>query len=112
MNRHEQLMVRAMEECNEIAQRLSKALIFGMDQVQHLPGDKPEENPELHTNHERVRLEFRDLAAVLDMIDPKLTAFSGIEFEAKQAKVERYLLLSEQCGTLDPPVGGADEGRE
>ena len=34
MNRQQHLMIRAMEECCELGQRISKALVFGLHEVQ------------------------------------------------------------------------------
>lgn len=85
MTRHELLLAQVAEECAEIGKRAVKALRFGMEQTQ--PGQEL-------TNHERIRQEFCDLVAVMDMVDPALTAFSGMEYGAKQAKVERYLAFS------------------
>ena len=55
MTREEHLLVVAMEECDEVSQRIAKALRFGLEQVQQDVGDKPEENPERLTNLERAR---------------------------------------------------------
>lgn len=91
MTRQEHLLTIAMEECAEVAQRISKAARFGLDEVQ--PG-------QAFTNRERVAQEFSDLVAVLDMLDPKLTAVSGEEMEDKVRKVEKYLKLSAEYGLL------------
>ena len=108
MTRHEHLMIRAIEECNELAQRLSKALIFGMDQIQQDPGDKPEENPDRLTNRERIYQEYYDLRAVLGMcmIDAWRNDAQSADAERRKCeKVRRYLLRSKECGTLsDDPA--------
>ena len=92
MNRDELLGVVGMEECNELAQRISKALRFGRDQIQ--PGQEL-------TNRERVKHELNDLIAILDMLD----LFEPDDWlqEQKRAKAERYLDLSIKCGTVEDP---------
>jgi len=107
MTRDEHLMTIAMEECNEIAVRISKAKRFGMDQIQQDADDKPEENPDRLTNRERIIREYYDLRAVLGMIgidawDMSDTARS-CEFQ-KVLKVEQYLIRSDACGTLTEPT--------
>lgn len=92
-------MVIAMEECNEVAQRLSKALRFTLEEVQ--PGQDM-------TNAQRIRYELADLIAVLEMIDsdlvPLIEGGPGDRFgdmvAAKKAKVEKFLLYSEERGAL------------
>lgn len=99
MTRQEHLHVIAMEECDEISHRISKAARFGMSEVQ------PHDNPDCLTNRARIRLELADLLGVLDLLglfsvynmdEPELIAAAT----RKQAKVEQFLLLSKQCGTL------------
>ena len=60
MNKNENLMVVAMEECAEVQQALSKAIRFGADN--HHPNE-----PET-TNGYQVLKEFHQLRAVMDMI--------------------------------------------
>jgi hypothetical protein len=97
MTREEHLLTIAAEECAEVAQRLSKALRFGLDEVQ--PGQSL-------TNRERIRYEYSDLAAVLEMIDPptpsggRIHPPSGKAMDEKRAKVETFLAYSAQQGTL------------
>lgn len=104
MTRQDHLLVRAMEECAELAQRLSKALIFGMAQVQKTADDKPEQNQEGLTNLERIYLEYYDLRAVLGMAGIDAWDMSQRAREAEQIKrekVEKYLKLSESLGRLE-----------
>jgi hypothetical protein len=112
MNREEHLLTVAGEECSETHVRISKALRFGLDQIQEARDDKPEQNPERLTNRERILEEFFDLCAVLDMahlirIDlHSATLATTIQVPraailAKQAKVEHYLkTVSAVNGTL------------
>lgn len=91
MTRNEHLLVILAEECNEVAQRCTKALRFGLTEVQ--PGQE-------HTNAQRIRYELADLIGVVEMLyfrlDPKLIG-------AKKDKVEKFLLYSKKCGLLDSP---------
>ena len=102
MTRHEHLLTILAEECAEVAQRVSKALRFGVLEVQ--PGQEK-------TNAERIVEELIDLKAVWRLLSgsfgggvvlPKVAA--GDEFkmiEAKVAKVERYLAFSVGRGLVD-----------
>ena len=60
MNRQEFLLTIMAEECVEVAQRISKALRFGLDEVQ--PGQE-------FKNSERILGEMMDLLAVAQMIE-------------------------------------------
>ena len=80
MTRDEHLQLIAIEECGELAHRLSKALRFGMDQVQP--------NQPL-TNRERIIAEYCDLIAAMEMIG--ITSLDRAMIDAKHRKVERYL---------------------
>ena len=82
MTRQQKLLVRAMEECNELAQRISKALIFGLEEVQ------PEQPL---ANSERINYEFNDLVAVLRMIHPRIADVKPSLIAAKRVKVEKYM---------------------
>lgn len=104
MNREEHLMTIAMEECAEVAQRISKAARFGMDQIQEDADDKPEQNPERLTNRERIMREYYDLRAVLGMmgIDAWDNSDQSKQVESdKVMKVNKYLGRSIRCGTLN-----------
>lgn len=103
MTRKEHLMTIGGEECNEMAQRISKALRFGMDQIQQDADDKPEENPERLTNRERIIREYFDLRATLGMMGIDAWEMSDRARRHEQQKVnriERYLQRSAECGTL------------
>ncbi len=98
MNRQDHILVRAMEECNELAQRISKALVFGMKEIQ--PG-------QTQTNEDRIYYEYFDLRATLGMagIDAWRTDDKARAAEAaKVAKVEKYLRYSEEVGRLASAV--------
>jgi len=98
MNRTEHLLTCAAEECNEIAQRVSKALRFGLDDMQVGQG---------LSNAERIVQEFRDLQAVMEMLEDEFIVEPCVwirdvqAIEEKKAKVEKYLRYAEStCGTL------------
>lgn len=98
MNRKEHLLTIAAEECNEVAQRISKALRFGLTEIQ--PG-------QAYTNAERVLHEFADLCAAIETLEQeghlgKIEVRKDFEarIEAKRAKVEGFLEFSKKCGTL------------
>lgn len=92
MNRQDHLMTQAMEECAEVAQRLSKAMRFGLEQMQ---SDQPQ------TNRERIIDEYNDLIAVMDMAGFSLLKIVNPRaIIAKKDKVERYLDKSRRLGTL------------
>ena len=94
MNRKEHLLIIAMEECTEVGQRLSKALRFSLEEVQ--PGQEL-------TNAERIEYEFNDLLAVIDMLRKEGHLTNTINPDmilAKKEKIEKYLLHSEENGTL------------
>lgn len=93
MNREQHLLVRAAEECAETAQRLSKATVFGLEEVQ------PEQT---FTNRERIMIEFTDLVAVMEMVGLHPRSLDDYAIQRKKEKVERYLAYSATLGTLVP----------
>ena len=94
MTKTEHLLLCVMEECAEVSQRASKALRFGLEEIQ--PGQQL-------TNAQRLVLEYADLYAVFEMLGdeyPHLPRVLTVDVEAKKAKVKQFLHYSEQCGTL------------
>ena len=97
MTRQQMLLVQLMEECNEVAQRCSKAIRFGLHEKQI----EDEEN-----NAERIIYELQDLVAVANMIntgDGVETLYTALDedmFHLKEEKVNRYLDYSERLGIL------------
>lgn len=96
MNRTEHLLTIMAEECNEVAQRISKALRFGLEEKQ--------EGQEF-TNAERIEHEMSDLLTVRAMLmeegslqEPKDLAE---RCSRKFNKIECYLKYSAECGTLE-----------
>lgn len=101
MTREDHLMFIAMEECDEVSQRISKAARFGMYQIQEDANDKPEENPNKLTNRSRIIDELNDLMAVLEMLGISLLDIDGKKMYTKKEKVELYLIRSKNCNRLD-----------
>lgn len=94
MTRQQHLLIRAMEECAEVTQSLSKALIFGL-----------EDSRDGKDNRTRILEEFTDLIAVMDLAGFPQSAIDPAEINRKFARVETYLQVSERRGTLNgPPV--------
>lgn len=94
MTRKEMLLTKLSEECNETAQRVSKVLCFGMDEVQV---------GQSLSNSERLIYEFNDILAVMEMLYEEGHIPYYIERNAidlKKKKVEKYLGYSKECGTL------------
>jgi NTP pyrophosphatase (non-canonical NTP hydrolase) len=103
MTRTEHLLVCLAEECNEVAQRASKALRFGLAEVE--PGQEK-------TNARRIADEMNDVVAVYQMLaGPVVSSTTPLfaygtadtymaDVRAKVAKIERYLAYSRECGTL------------
>lgn len=95
MNRSEHLLSCLSEECAEVAQRVSKALRFGLDEVQ--PGQPLR-------NSDRIEEELRDLFAVAHIL-----ASEGVigwclpeaaEVSMKMAKIEKFMAISREQGVL------------
>jgi len=112
MTRAQMLLIKIMEECNEVGQRASKALCFGLDEVQ--------EGQSLN-NAERMLDELEDLVVVMRMLaesdkvmeqatEGESRPFQKMDNEAKKAKVERWLKYSQSLGILAPDA--AEEGGE
>lgn len=105
MTRTEHLLTILAEECAEVAQRASKAIRFGLAEVQ--PGQDK-------TNARRLMDEVNDFLATYQMIagpvvSPTTPLFQGdpnewmAAIKAKQDKIESFLNYSAKCGTLEEP---------
>ena len=88
------LLTILQEECNETGQRSSKALRFGLGEIQ--PGQPL-------TNADRLIGEYADIVGVMELLQengyiqlPDLRPM----IERKKAKVLKYLEFSRRCGTL------------
>lgn len=89
MTEQEHLLTCLMEECAEVAQRASKAIRFGMEEVQ-LGQDLD--------NHRRLEHELGDLLGVVDLL--RLTP-SALSRGKKAAKIKRWMNYARERGTLD-----------
>jgi NTP pyrophosphatase (non-canonical NTP hydrolase) len=92
MNRQEHLLTILGEECAELQQAIAKVLRFGIDDS-YLG----------KLNRDCLLQEYNDIVAVAKMLSDE-----GIELNAyhvtmqdKQEKVERFMAVSRECGTLD-----------
>jgi len=98
MNRTEHLLCCLAEECNEVGQRVSKALRFGLSEIQ--PGQPL-------TNAERIVGEFLDLVAIIEMLEDEnvliIGTISPATIEEKKAKVEKFMRYAEEQGALSSP---------
>lgn len=98
MNKTEYLLVKLAEECNEVAQRATKALTFGLDEIQ--------EGQEF-TNTERIVLEFSDVLTI--MIELKRLGVIGEYINEdmillKRKKLDKYMEYSRSQGCLDEDI--------
>ena len=102
MNRMEHLLSIVAEEAVEVAQRATKALRFGIEEVQ--PG-------QALSNLQRMRGELYDLLAAFEMVHDEAGQQFGIDLDAitaKKAKVEKFLGYSAELGTLTAGVPVVD----
>lgn len=93
MTHDEHLLTILSEECQEVAQRVSKALRFGLDEIQ--PGQPL-------TNAERITEEVCDLLAMIELCQAHalIPGERRARIEQKKAKVQQFLQYSRECGTL------------
>ncbi len=94
MTEAEYLLIKLIEECAEVIQRATKALTFGLTEVQ--PGHAQD-------NSIRLTYEFGDLQAVWEMLNERgVVREPTINMLAlKRAKMEKYMQYSRQLGMLD-----------
>lgn len=96
MNRAEHLLTCLAEECTEVGQRVTKALRFGLNEVQ--PGQPL-------TNAQRIVEELNDLWSVAYiLLDEGIIQFgnepSGPIISAKRAKIEKFMAIARDQGAL------------
>ena len=96
MNRSEHLLTCLAEECDEVGQRVAKALRFGLREVQ---AGQP------LTNDDRICDELRDLISVAHILHSE-----GVigwfmpdlgETNAKRRKIEKFMAISHEQGVLE-----------
>lgn len=91
----EHLLVVLGEECAEVAQRVSKALRFGLQETQR---------EQTLTNEQRIVYELNDLIAVVELLRQRdlLSGFlDGTAIEEKKLKIRRYMEYAREQGTLE-----------
>jgi len=92
----EYLLVLLMEECAEVQHRASKALRFGLDEVQ---------DGQPHDNRDRLSFELADLRAIVHLltednsVNPQISNCDDMVRD-KIKKVECWMVLSRQKGVL------------
>lgn len=94
MTTEDHLLVIGIEECVEVAKKLSKILRFGPNDIE--PG-------QLFTARERAQQEIYDLLAALDDLDKKGIVPippNELAVRTKQLKVQRMLEYSRDVGRL------------
>lgn len=94
MNHTEHLLSCLAEECAEVSQRVSKALRFGLTEVQ--PGQPL-------TNAERIADELVDLLAVVGMLESEGVLDvprDPVAINRKKDKVRRFMAYAKECGAL------------
>lgn len=89
MSREQYLLNCLAEECVEVAQRASKAIRFGLMEVQ--PGQGL-------TNKVRLEQELEDLLGVMRML--KLNP-NPMMFKKKEERVEKYMAYSRDLGRVE-----------
>ncbi|UCV02335.1 hypothetical protein [Dechloromonas denitrificans] len=99
MNRTEHLLCCLAEEAAEVAHRVSKALRFGLAEIQ---------DGQPHSNSQRISQEFHDMLAIVELLEETGALQRSTDthaIERKKAKVQAYILYAKECGTLN---GGAE----
>lgn len=95
MNRQEYLLTSLAEEASEIVHSTTKALRFGLDEIQ--PG-------KTETNATRIISEIEDLMIIVEMLQIEgvlpYDEYKAESLAAKRAKIERYMEFARECGTL------------
>lgn len=94
MDRREYLLACLAEECDEVGQRVMKALRFGIWEVQ---------KGQPLNNGQRIADEYADLIAVYSIcIREGILPSPNIDTDAKLAKIEKFMAISREQGTLAP----------
>lgn len=104
MTEDEHLLLCLAEECDEVGQRVMKALRFGLSEVQR---DQP------LNNAERIVDELEDLISVARILQRRaiIGEFlpSGARINAKRLKIERYMEIGRREGTITDPIPEAGQ---
>lgn len=89
MTHTEHLLTILAEECAEVAQRVSKAVRFGLTEIQ--PGQEDD-------NRRRIEKELADLVATAELLGFQIRDDDKL---AKRDKIAQYMNYSQKVGTLD-----------
>lgn len=97
MDRTEYLLASLAEECAEVAQRATKAMRFGVTEVQ--PGQPL-------NNAERIMGELEDIRVIVELLREEgvlpVGPIDGEVWDRKIAKVRKFMAYAEECGALKP----------
>lgn len=96
LNKEQYLLTLIQEECAELSQRASKALRFGLHEIQ--------DGQELN-NWERLKGEYTDLWTVICMLDAELLILEVEPIREKIDKIKKYMGLSQDRGILEDEIG-------
>ena len=94
MNKVEYLLTCLAEEAVEVAQRATKAMRFGCDEVQ--PGQPL-------SNVQRISQELSEVFALAELLEEegvRILPLSSDAIERKREKVAVFMKYSRECGTL------------
>jgi hypothetical protein len=100
VTRIEHILTIVAEECAEVAQRCSKALRFGLGEIE--PGHHA-------TNAARIYQEYADLRAAMEILHQLVPGMGkdlpslGAMVDAKHLKIAEFLQYSARGGTLSDP---------
>lgn len=94
MTKEQFLLTCIAEECCELGQRATKAIRFGLDEVQRNQDQ---------TNAQRFVGELTDLTALVEMLteDGRFPQITREGLDAKKDKFNKYLLYSAELGQVD-----------
>lgn len=93
MTKEQYLLLLLMEECTEVSQRASKAIRFGLNEVQ---------KGQDYSNSYRIMHEMADLVAVYQMLaeEDVLPHVSSDLIDVKKEKIEKYYQYSKELGEV------------
>lgn len=97
LTRTQHLLCLLAEECAEVSHRVSKALRFGLAEIQ--PG-------QALTNAQQIAHEIQDVLAVIEMLEAEDALQRPADthaIERKKAKVEQFMWYAVNCGELEDP---------
>lgn len=99
MTANEHLLLKLNEECLEVAHRVTKAMRFGITEIQP---------HQILNNAERIQEEFAGiLAAYNKCVAAGLLAMPHVDqITAAAAKQDKYFEYSKECGTVSNHEGG------